>query len=137
MGPLDTPRAAGVLGLPSAANSPQQAQGAPPASPRLPPPTDVHRQRYAQIFHVLHTQREQPGVSREKGFSVLQKSGLPTEVLEQIWALSDLDGDGALDLSEFVLAMHLTNAKVKMQVELPERLPAELIPPGKQLPPLR
>ena len=152
MGSLNTPRAMGVStlqtpagaatgGLPTAftnsAVAPPSAVLAATPSVRLPPPTEVHRQRYGQIFNVLHTQRELAGVTREKGFSVLKKSGLQDAVLERVWTLADVDGDGVLDHEEFVLAMHLTNAKVKMQVELPERLPAELIPPGKQLPPLR
>ena len=73
------------------------------------------------------------GVAREKGFSVLRKSGLETDVLEHIWKLADVDGDGVLDPEEFILAMHLTNAKVKMRIPLPERLPMELLPPGKAL----
>lgn len=40
---------------------------------------------------------------------MLTKSGLGEAELTQIWKLSDCDGDGALDLEEFVLAMHLTS----------------------------
>ena len=97
----------------------------------LMPPTDANRQRYAQIFTVLHTSRELKGPPREKSFAVLKKSGLPIETLEQIWALADVDGDGVLDPEEFILAMHLCNAKVKLKIELPEQLPPNLLPASK------
>ena len=84
---------------------------------------------------VLHTQRDVAGVTQDKGFSVLRKSGLPNDVLEQIWSLADIDGDGVLDPEEFILAMHLTNAKVKMRMPLPAKLPAfrEVLPPPHTL----
>lgn len=63
---------------------------------------------------------------------MLRKSGLPADVISQIWRLADVDGDGLLDGEEFVLAMHLTNAKVKAGIPLPQTLPAELVPPGKR-----
>ena len=69
--------------------------------------------RYSQIFTVLHTQREARGVSRDKAFSALLKSGLAQAEIDHIWTLSDVDADGLLSLEEFVLAMHLTNARVK------------------------
>ena len=77
---------------------------------------------------MLHTTRTAKGVSQEKAFSVLQKSGLGVPELRQVWALSDVDGDGMLDLNEFILAMHLTNARVKAGITLPATLPPELLP---------
>ena len=104
---------------------------APHASPPLPPPTEANRQRYAQIFMVLHTDRALVGPPKEKSLSVLRKSRLPDEALEHIWRLADVDGDGVLDPEEFILAMHLTNVKVKMKVALPDTLPPALVPAGK------
>ena len=43
--------------------------------------------------------------------------------------LSDVDADGFLSKDEFVLAMHLTNARVKGGLPLPDVLPDELRPP--------
>ena len=88
----------------------------------------MHRQRYSQIFTVLHTQREARGVSRDKAFSVLLKSGLAQAEIDHIWTLSDVDADGLLSLEEFVLAMHLTNARVKAGLRLPSTLPPHLLP---------
>ena len=50
-----------------------------------------------RISQVLHTQRELAGVSKDKGFSVLQKSGLPDSELQHIWRLADADADGMLN----------------------------------------
>ena len=61
----------------------------------------------------------------------LVESGLPTESLRIIWDLSDIDGDGSLDLAEFTVAMHLCQA-CKSGDALPESLPAELVPPDKR-----
>ena len=38
---------------------------------------------------------------------IFEKADLPTEVLGRIWNLSDSQGRGALDSTEFVIAMHL------------------------------
>lgn len=60
----------------------------------------------------------------------LMQTGLTQDALRVIWDLSDIDTDGALDLKEFTLAMHLCNM-VKAGEAVPDRLPQELIPPGK------
>merc|ERR1719343_880907 len=61
------------------------------------------------------------------------ESHLPSNVLHRIWALADVDRDGALTLPEYALAMHLINMKLQGQdvpIELPdEMLPLELQPP--------
>ncbi|XP_038059151.1 ralBP1-associated Eps domain-containing protein 1-like isoform X2 [Patiria miniata] len=56
-----------------------------------------------------------------------EKSKLPTAELSKIWQLSDVNKDGTLSLAEFCTAMHLVVAR-KHKVELPEQLPASLIP---------
>ena len=99
-----------------------------PIGAKISIPSEVHKQRYAQIFQVLHTQRELAGVSRDKCYSVLVKSGLPEAELQHIWRLSDVDADGMLNREEFILAMHLTNARVKAGIALPEALSPELRP---------
>jgi uncharacterized membrane protein YgcG len=90
--------AGGVDPAATPAVAPADTPAAAPAPGSIPQPTDQHKQRYSQIFSVLHTTRTAKGVSQEKAFSVLQKSGLGVPELRQVWALSDVDGDGMLDL---------------------------------------
>jgi len=61
----------------------------------------------------------------------LRKSKLPENVLREIWKLSDLGRDGALDVVEFCIAMHLV-IKVKNNIPLPAVLPAVLLPPAAE-----
>ena len=56
---------------------------------------------------------------------MLQRSGLSSEALAQIWALSDVDYDGQLALEEFACAMALTT-RCREGAEVPEELPAAL-----------
>ncbi|KAH9513279.1 Intersectin 1 (SH3 domain protein) [Bulinus truncatus] len=53
------------------------------------------------------------------------QSGLPTQVLGQIWTLADMNGDGKMDKKEFSIAMHLIKKKLQ-GYELPKVLPAAL-----------
>lgn len=43
-----------------------------------------------------------------------KKSRLDTETLSRIWSLSDVNEDGFLNLSEFLMAMHLIVLCVKV-----------------------
>ena len=61
---------------------------------------------------------------------VLGGSGLPTTALRDIWNLSDVNGDGQLDLHEFVIAMFLIDM-VKQGHDVPAALDPEMIPPRK------
>lgn len=66
-------------------------------------------------------------VLAEEGRRQLQRTGLPNEMLQNIWHLSDLDRDGRLSLREFVCAMHLADAKrqgqpLPVEVKLEEQV---------------
>ena len=54
-------------------------------------------------------------------------SGLPTETLLQIWSLADVDGDGVLDLREYLLCCWLVQRTVQKQLPPPASLPAQLL----------
>eukprot|EP00913_Durusdinium_trenchii_P025783 g24198.t1 len=56
---------------------------------------------------------------------VLQRSGLASEELAQIWSLADVDYDGQLALCEFACAMALT-ARRRKGLPVPEELPQSL-----------
>lgn len=66
-------------------------------------------------------------VSGSKIKPVLMDTGLNTGVLADIWRLSDYDSDGAMDLYQFALAMHMVSV-VKNGGALPEKLPSTLQP---------
>jgi len=61
----------------------------------------------------------------------LMNTGVPKNLLRQVWNLSDIDRDGSLDLDEFAVAMFLCQ-KVKKGKPLPAVLPSRLIPPSKK-----
>ena len=69
-----------------------------------------------------------PNVARD----VLVKTGLDKEQLRQIWNLSDIDKDGFLDLSEYVIAMFLCDAVIQKGRPIPAELPTSVVPPGKR-----
>ncbi|PWN37671.1 uncharacterized protein FA14DRAFT_159612 [Meira miltonrushii] len=64
------------------------------------------------------------------------QSGLDEATLAHVWDLSDITQSGSLTRDEFAVAMHLINLKLTGS-ELPQELPANLIPPslrGQSLP---
>jgi len=65
--------------------------------------------------------------------AALMETGLPNQVLRKVWALSDIDEDGKLDLDEFCVALRLCDLS-KMSPEDPipfETLPTSLVPSSK------
>ena len=90
----------------------------------------VHKAKYREAFVGL------PGGRRGKvkgGDAVahFQRSGLDQASLGAIWALSDIDKDGALDGDEFAVASYLVEETSK-GAAIPDALPADLIPPSKR-----
>ncbi|QDS67471.1 hypothetical protein FKW77_000911 [Venturia effusa] len=65
----------------------------------------------------------------EQAIEVFGQSGLEKSDLEKIWTLSDPNNKGRLNLDEFAVAMHLIYRKLN-GYPVPNRLPAELIPPS-------
>jgi len=66
-------------------------------------------------------------LSGQQARDKLVESRLPSNVLHRIWALADMDQDGALTLAEYALARHLVEMKLKGQ-DLPISLPPEMVP---------
>lgn len=66
---------------------------------------------------------------------VLLNSKLSTDILGQVWELSDIDKDGFLDKDEFSVAMHLVYKALDRE-PVPSILPQELVPPSKRKPAL-
>lgn len=76
----------------------------------------------------------QPFMDAVTARNALMRSNLPTQVLSQIWALSDLDKDGRLDIREYSIAMRLAlNCLAGMP--LPPQLPPSLLTiPARSVP---
>ncbi|CAK5023096.1 unnamed protein product [Meloidogyne enterolobii] len=55
-----------------------------------------------------------------------RKSRLDNLSLSKIWSLSDVNEDGFLNLSEFIIAMHLIVLHVKCNVSIPAELPQSI-----------
>ena len=83
--------------------------------------------KYTQLFNI-HDRNRSGFLSGLQCRDILMQSGLPRNILAEIWNLSDIDGDGQLTREEFILAMHLTN-QVRAGNQLPTELPADLLPP--------
>ncbi|KAK4474236.1 hypothetical protein MN116_000177, partial [Schistosoma mekongi] len=85
--------------------------------------------RYRTIFDQLRPIYGK--LSGDKIREVFLKSQLPVETLGKIWDLSDIDTDGSLDQSEFIVAMHLVHRSLKGET-LPDKLPQNLVPLDKE-----
>ncbi|ORY95760.1 hypothetical protein BCR43DRAFT_459661 [Syncephalastrum racemosum] len=90
--------------------------------------TTEEKKRYSKIFKAWDTERK--GIlSGDKARHILEQSGLPHNVLMQIWALADPNNQGKLNIDEFAVAMHLIYRKLNGH-DVPTHLPPELIPPS-------
>ncbi|CAG0881080.1 unnamed protein product [Cyprideis torosa] len=87
----------------------------------------THEQRsyYMKQFSTL--QPDASGlIPGSKARPFFEKSRLPLPELSHIWQMADLTQDGALNLPEFCIAMHLVVAR-RNRVGLPAQLPPELM----------
>jgi len=98
-----------------------QLSGQPPI--RVPPLDPQKVQQYSGLFEKSGAQSGRLDAGTAK--AIFEKSGLPNEVLGRIWMLSDREQSGALDQTEFIVAMHLlTSMKTRAMTALPNTLPA-------------
>ncbi|PYH49964.1 EF hand domain protein [Aspergillus saccharolyticus JOP 1030-1] len=111
-----TPREAGTT-------SPTPAAGGPI---RVPPlnPEDVNK--FLSLFEKSDVARA--GVlSGDTAKQIFERARLPNEILGRIWNLADVRQQGALDATEFVIAMHLlTSYKSGAMRGIPQTLPPGL-----------
>ncbi|XP_071567656.1 intersectin-1 isoform X11 [Temnothorax nylanderi] len=82
------------------------------------------RMRYQEQFDSLKPINGIVTGEQAKGF--LLRSQLSPPILGQIWALSDTDADGKMDVNEFSIACKLINLKLR-GFEIPKVLPPVLI----------
>uniref|UniRef100_A0A914WKU6 Uncharacterized protein n=1 Tax=Plectus sambesii TaxID=2011161 RepID=A0A914WKU6_9BILA len=70
-------------------------------------------------------------ITGEQARGFFMQSGLPPNILAQIWALADLNKDGKMDRKEFSIAMHLIQKKLHgftLPTVLPESLKVDPTP---------
>ncbi|KIW57635.1 hypothetical protein, variant [Exophiala xenobiotica] len=122
---------------------PQQSTG-PPASPtpptappiRVPPLGPDKVTEYSSLFEKSGAENGiLPGLVAKQ---IFERARLPIEVLGRIWALSDTQGRGYLDVTEFVIAMHLLASYKSGQMRgVPSTLPPGLYEAASRRLPVR
>jgi epidermal growth factor receptor substrate 15 len=120
-------------GPPPSALQPQSSGSGPI---RVPPLTPDKAGQYAALFEKSGAQNGVlPG---EQAKQIFERAGLPNEVLGRIWNLADTEQRGALQVTEFVIAMHLlASFKSGALRALPNILPAGLYEAAARRPPSR
>ena len=85
--------------------------------------------------------KEEKGyITQEESARFFATSSLPESILQSIWKLADIKGDGFIDPSEFAVALYLIREQRKVPggtgstSTLPASLPRNLIPPNMRPP---
>lgn len=132
-GPGISPTIQPPPGPPPSALQPQ-ASGSGPI--RVPPLTPEKAGQYAALFEKSGAQNGiLPG---EQAKQIFERAGLPNEILGRIWNLADTEQKGSLQVTEFVIAMHLLASFKSGQLRaLPNLLPAGLYEAAARRPPSR
>ncbi|GIZ36603.1 hypothetical protein CKM354_000007300 [Cercospora kikuchii] len=107
---------------PAAFQQPQLSGSAPG---RVPPLDPAKVQQYSGLFERSGAQNGLIDGGTAK--AIFERAGLPNETLGRIWMLADRQQRGALDQTEFIVAMHLlTSMKMRAMAALPATLPQGL-----------
>ncbi|KAH9261164.1 hypothetical protein BASA81_000868 [Batrachochytrium salamandrivorans] len=106
---------------PQPQQQPQQQQQQPPYTV-----TPEARTQYEKLWQGLEKNPHTGLLEGKEAAGFLAKSQQNRDVLRQVWKMSDVTGDGMMDLTEFIIAMHLTML-AKKGFALPQTLPNELL----------
>ncbi|KAK9239510.1 hypothetical protein V1525DRAFT_356176 [Lipomyces kononenkoae] len=91
----------------------------------VPPLIPADRARFVQLFE---SSASDGVLSGERAREIFVRAKLPTETLGQIWNLADAHRRGALDATEFVIAMHLIQCTLNGSLPaLPSAIPPALL----------
>jgi hypothetical protein len=92
---------------------------------RIPPLTPEKADQYAALFDKAGAQDGiLPG---EQAKQIFERAGVPIEIMGRIWSLADSEKRGSLNVTEFVIAMHLlASFRQGAYREVPSTLPAGL-----------
>nr|XP_031841629.1 intersectin-1 isoform X3 [Nomia melanderi] len=97
-----------------------------PQTPGMDPWVIQPRERAKYREHFESLKPINGVVTGEQAKEFLLKSQLSPKILGQIWALSDTDADGKMDINEFSIACKLINLKLR-GFEIPKALPPILV----------
>ncbi|KAK9372733.1 uncharacterized protein V1513DRAFT_451386 [Lipomyces chichibuensis] len=101
-------------------------------APGVPPLNPAERARFVQLFE---TSTSDSLLSGEQAREIFVRARLPTETLGQIWNLADVHHRGALDVTEFVIAMHLIQCTLNGTLPaLPPSVPPPLLAAASSVP---
>ncbi|CAI7567519.1 unnamed protein product [Penicillium glandicola] len=125
-GPL--PRFDGIV-VDTTASIPESGTKSPPPGAngpiRVPPLQPEDANKFVSLFEKSDVKNEM--MSGEIAKQIFERARLPNEVLGRIWFLSDTKQRGALDATEFTIAMHLlTSYKSGALRGIPATLPPGL-----------
>ncbi|XP_065185701.1 epidermal growth factor receptor substrate 15-like 1 isoform X1 [Sycon ciliatum] len=120
------------LAVASAANSGSLLQ---PAGATLSSssPTWIVSGEEQKLFEGMFRQADKEGknfVSGDDVRSLFVSTGLPGNLLAHIWGLCDMTNCGRLTLEQFMLAMYLAKQKKISNVDPPQKLTPDMIPPS-------
>ncbi|KAF7800250.1 hypothetical protein EIP86_011497 [Pleurotus ostreatoroseus] len=120
---LNAPISGQLSGVPSTKSPPPPASGLPPLTPQ-------DKAKFMKLFTSCGpVSGILPG---EKARDVFVKSKLPVDKLSQIWTLADTKNRGALDATDFTIAMYLIQASMSGQLQaIPRNLPPYLYDQAK------
>jgi len=110
--------------------APAPAPAPPPPPPRAPvesgiaPMTSAELAQYRLLFDSVGGGAP---VTRAQADSVFARAQLPSDEVDLIWVINDLDMDGMLLADEFAVALHIAAARYK-GARLPEERPEGLLP---------
>ena len=106
---------------------PAPSGAAPSGAAPAPPFSEEEARQYRRLFDEMNGGER---VTRAMVATTMARASLPPDEVDIIWALCDLDADGALDLEELTIALHLAASRYKGGA-LPESLPREWLSPQK------
>lgn len=91
--------------------------------------TAADKQRFDVIYDSLDKQKK-GYITGEEAVPFFSQSNLSEAILANIWDLADMRSQGHLTRDEFAVAMYLIRQQRSKQGDLPQSIPANLIPPS-------
>lgn len=102
---------------------PRQPQATDPATYALTEEEEkIYRDQFTKIFLVSDVV-----VPKGQMMELMIETGMAQSLLEKIWSLCDEDCDESMDISQFVVAMHLVKCVMDKAKPIPPHLPERLL----------